>query len=801
MNIIFKNKHPELSRAKAKSFWHGEFKQSLLKLTIISTLLVGVLGLIFAGQEFAWFLVVSSITYVFFEWLSNYVMAEQGSFAGSSDAQLDLNTALSADILGHLKDPYSFAGIWSAAKESPRAIFMINRFELPLFMFEREANDDKVAERVWQEAFRLAQVSGKTRITGGEVLVALVSQIPSSQQILAQSHIEYADLVGGLSWLHHVIDLQSKFSSHSFVGGIARDWTAGYTPLLSKLGLNISAQIQNGGGYVSRDIDSHSQTIDQLVRALDASSGASVALIGDLGVGKTTTVYAFADRLLSDKSIPQSILFDQVFLIDATTLIANQNVFGGLENLLIALINEANKAKNIILFFDNAEAFFRNDTGAVDIRGVLQPIMEQGVIRIIFAMTPHDWQKINKDNESISGSINRVVMQAPPQEEVIRIMENQAILIEGRLKVTFSYQSLVEAYRLAGHYIQEGEFPGKATQLLESAAQFAEDKYVTAESVQKSIESMTGVKVQATTSAEKTELLNLEDKIHERMINQTRAVKVVSDALRRARSGVNNPNRPIGTFMFMGPTGVGKTELAKAIASTFFGGEENIVRVDMNEYISAESANRLIEPSDSGGTGLIPQIRRQPFSVVLFDEIEKADPKVLDLFLQMLDEGVLRDKDNKEVSFKDAVIIATSNAAAAEIQKLIADGKKLEDIEEEFVSNLISSGIFKPEFLNRFDEIVLFRPLTKEELLQVVDIIMASVNNNLARQKASVTLDDDAKRWLVEKGYDERLGARPLRRVVQRSVENIVAKKILESTFQPGDELHLTVQDLEQEVV
>jgi ATP-dependent Clp protease ATP-binding subunit ClpA len=285
------------------------------------------------------------------------------------------------------------------------------------------------------------------------------------------------------------------------------------------------------------------------------------------------------------------------------------------------------------------------------------------------------------------------------------------------------------------------------------------------------------------------------------MINQTRAVKVVSDALRRARSGVNNPNRPIGTFMFMGPTGVGKTELAKAIASTFFGGEENIVRVDMNEYISAESANRLIEPSDSGGTGLIPQIRRQPFSVVLFDEIEKADPKVLDLFLQMLDEGVLRDKDNKEVSFKDAVIIATSNAAAAEIQKLIAEGKKLEDIEEEFVSNLILSGIFKPEFLNRFDEIVLFRPLTKEELLQVVDIIMASVNNNLARQKASVTLDDDAKRWLVEKGYDERLGARPLRRVVQRSVENIVAKKILESTFQPGDELHLTVQDLEQEVV
>jgi len=802
VNIIFSKQHPNNSKARAKKIWHGDFSRSLLKLLIISTAALGVAGWIFIGSQMAWILSISAVTYIFYEWLTKDVMSEQGKLGTSTDESLNLNDALSADILGHLKDPHTYEGIWKAAQKSPRAIFIINRFELPIFMFEREANDDNVAERVWQEAYRLARLNGQDRITGGEVVVALVSQIPSAQQILAQSHIEHADLVSGLNWLHHIIELQKKYSEHSFVGGIARDWTAGYTPLLSKLGLNISSQIQRGGGYVSRDVDSHKQTIDQMINVLSSSEKGNVALIGELGVGKTTTVYSFAERILSDKQVSPAILFDQVYLLDATTLIANQQHFGGLENLLIAVINEAHKAKNIILFFDNAGAFFKNDTGSVDIRGVLQPIMEQGVIRIILAMTPHDWQQITQNNDSLAGSVNRIVMQPPEQADSIKIMENQAVLIEGKQKVTFTYQALVEAYRLAGHYIQEGEFPGKGLQLLESAAQFAdEDKFVTEASVQKSVESTTGVKVQAATSQEKSDLLNLEDKIHERMINQTRAVKVVADALRRARSGVNNPNRPIGTFLFMGPTGVGKTELAKAISTTYFSGESNIIRIDMNEFISADSASRLIEPTDASGTGLIPQIRKQPFSVVLFDEIEKADGKVLDLFLQMLDEGILRDKDNREVSFRDAIIIATSNAAANEIQRLIAEGKQLEEIEESFVSSLISSGTFKPEFLNRFDEIVLFRPLTKEELLQVVDIMMKSVNENLARQKISVNLDEDSKRWLVDKGYDERLGARPLRRVVQRTVENIVAKKILDSSFNPGDELNLTIQDLEQEVV
>ncbi len=800
MNIIYKKRHRNNTVSSLKKYWHGQVRQGILKILIVGTFAIGVAAWYLVGQEMAWSLILPVILFIFYQWFVYDISKEQGDLSTSSDENLDLNDALSADILAHLKDPYTFEGIWAAAQKSPRSLFIINRFELNPFMFSVPANDEKVASRVWGEAYNLANSIGGSRITGAEVLVALVSQVPARQDILNHSHIEYDDLINGLRWLKHVIDVTAESKDQTFLGGIARDWTAGYTPILSRLGYNVSAQIQGGGGITKRDTSSESGIIDQMVANLSKSAGSNTTLIGEVGVGKTTTVYSFAQKLLSDKSVPQSIRYDQVFILDAPTLITNQEVFGTLENLLIAIFNEASKAKNIILFFDDADAFFKQSTGTVDARNVIQPIIENSGVRAILAITPNEWQKVTQNNDSFATSMNKIMMKPPDKSSCVQILENQALLIESRAGVVFTYQAIAEAYRLAEHYVQEGEFPGKAVKMLEGATTFAlENKFVTDESVQRSVESSRGVKVQKATADEKQQLLNLEDAIHKRMINQTRAVKVVSDALRRARSGVNDPNRPIGTFLFMGPTGVGKTELSKAVAATYFGGDKNIVRVDMNEFSSTGSGDRLIQATSESGKGLIPQIRQQPFSVVLFDEIEKADDKVLDLFLQMLDEGVMRDDTNKEVSFKDAIIIATSNAAAGDIQKLISQGKDLEEIEEPFVSQLISSGLFKPEFLNRFDEIVLFRPLRKSELLQVVDLIMSNVNSNLERQKVSVELTDDAKQWLVDKGYDVRLGARPLRRVVQKTVENIVAKKLLDSSLNPGDALSLNAQELKNE--
>ena len=281
------------------------------------------------------------------------------------------------------------------------------------------------------------------------------------------------------------------------------------------------------------------------------------------------------------------------------------------------------------------------------------------------------------------------------------------------------------------------------------------------------------------------------------MINQTRAVAVVSNALRRARAGVRNQDRPIGTFMFLGPTGVGKTELSKALASVYFGGEDRLVRLDLNEYSQPNDVTRLIADSAHDSGSLAAQISRQPFSVVLLDEIEKAHPNVLNTLLQLLDEGVLRDINNRAVSFKDAIVIATSNAGADRIRQYIDAGWKLEQFEERFVNELIDSGQFKPEFLNRFDEIVVFRPLNQDELLQVMDLIIAGINKALSLQKASVHVADDAKKALVAAGYDPRLGARPMRRIVQRSIEDILAKRMLSDVVAPGTTVEITLADVQ----
>ncbi len=322
---------------------------------------------------------------------------------------------------------------------------------------------------------------------------------------------------------------------------------------------------------------------------------------------------------------------------------------------------------------------------------------------------------------------------------------------------------------------------------------------MTAASVQAAIEKTLDIKVGvASGEDEREKLLNLEDLIHKRMINQTRAVGVVSDALRRARAGVRNQNRPIGTFLFLGPTGVGKTELAKALADVYFGGEDRLIRLDLNEYVRSEDVARLIADGADDPSSLTARAMKQPFSVVLLDEIEKAHPNVLTTLLQLLDEGILRDIKNREVSFRDAIVIATSNAGADRIREYIERGYELEQFEPQFIDELISSNQFRPEFLNRFDEIVTFRPLGKDELLQVVDLILAGVNKTMSLQKISINVAQDAKLFLVDKGYDPRLGARPMRRVVQRAVENTVAKQMLSGTVAPGSVIEITLEQVQE---
>jgi ATP-dependent Clp protease ATP-binding subunit ClpC len=712
----------------------------------------------------------------------------------------DIANVLDRKILAQLKpdmSPYDLAVI--VAKQ-PGGFFYASRFGVgPEFLQNLSSKDPVTTSFVWQSALQLSIDTDNTEISSAAVVAGLVLAIPGHDTNLAYLKVDSNDIAEGLRWYSHIDGVIKRIKQRRNFGGIGRDLSFGWAPIMSRVGLNITESIERGG-LQARDVDGHTDAINQMVHLMSQPGRRNAVLVGDVGVGKTTIVSSFAEKLLEGKAnVPKELQFRQVVSLDAANLIANAKGRGQLEELLIHVFNEVIAAKNIIVFLDEAQLFLKDGTGAVDLSNLLLPIIEGGAMPLIMAITEQEWLRLSQTNPGLAQLMNRVAIKPLPHDDVIKVMEDQVLLLEGRNDVVFMQQALNEAYRLSDRFIHEQAFPGKAIKLLEAAAGFAEEKhFITAKSVQQAVEKSFDVKVQtADTFEEKNVLLNLEDRIHERMINQTRAVKLVSDALRRARAGVRNENKPIGTFLFLGPTGVGKTELSKALAAVYFGGEKRMVRVDLNEYSRPSDTSRLLAAGATDPYSLCAQVSKQPFSVVLLDEIEKAHPNVLNLLLQMLDEGVLRDTANKPVSFKDAIIIATSNAGAEKIREHISKGQQLEQFESSFIDELITANIFRPEFLNRFDETVLFRPLTQEELLQVVDLLLGSINKTLAGRKVSVTLTPAAKKMLAAAGYDPRLGARPLRRVMQRAVENLVAQQLLAGSATPGQVINLDAPELQ----
>lgn len=705
---------------------------------------------------------------------------------------------LSGDVLGQLSKSPTPKDVAHAAARVRGGMFFALRFGISEKFLDNITSDqamDTVA--IWRNALKVHSETGSRHITGAVLVVAIIDSFVDSESLLAHMNLDREDLLAGVKWYDHLHDLIEKSKAPRRTGGIARDFSFGYIPLLKRFGLNLSEQ---AGSRLVVEIESHRKALDQLIDTFGTGGRQNAALVGAEGAGKTTIVHAFAERILDAKAkIPANLKFRQVIMLDSASLIAAAPGRGELEGLIMQVLGEAYSAKNIIICLDNAQLFFEEGVGSVDLTNVLLPILDAGNLRVILTMDEQRFLQIGQRNPALVNALNRISVAPATRDETIAVMQDQLIITEYQRKVTYMYQSLAEAYRLSERYVHDLAMPGRALKLLESGASYAENGFVTGTSIQQAIEQTMDIKVGvASGEDEREKLLNLEDLIHQRMINQTHAVQVVSDALRRARAGVRNQNRPIGTFLFLGPTGVGKTELSKALADVYFGGENRMIRLDLNEYVRSEDVVRLIADGADDPSSLTAQAMKQPFSVVLLDEIEKAHPQVLTTLLQLLDEGILRDIKNREVSFRDAIIIATSNAGADRIREYIERGYKLQDFEPKFIDELISSNQFKPEFLNRFDEIVVFRPLEKPELVQVIDLILAGINKQMELQKVSVHVADDAKELLVDKGYDPRLGARPMRRVVQRAVENLVAKEMLSGTVPPGTVIEVTRDQVQQ---
>lgn len=758
--------------------------------------LCGVSIIVVLGSSLGWLAIaVGVIPYVLYVFYDTYVKVLP------NDAGHGVSSILAGDVLGRLPAKPAPSDIARIAGSVSSGQFMGVRLGLtPSLLDSLASKDVSATPALWKLANEIRVKNGLSQITGSVLAVAIIRSFSGYESVIAQIHLSDEDLDKGIQWQQHIMDLVQKHTTPRRTGGIARDWSFGWIPLLERFGQNISEQISRGSGLLTVDVGSHVDALNQLIDTFGSGGRQNAALVGQAGAGKTTIIHAFAERLLdASTNLPSSLKFRQIFILDSASLISAAPGRGELENLIMQVLNEAYRAKNIIICLDNAQLFFEEGVGAVDLSNVLQPILEAGNLRVILSMDEQKYLEIGQRNPGLVNALNRINVPPADEGETKRVLQEQLIMTEVNRKVTYMYQALNEAYRLSERYVHELVMPGRAVRLLESAAGFSESGLVTMNSVQQAIEKTLDVKISVASDSEDRErLLHMEDLIHTRMVNQTRAVSVVSDALRRARAGVRNQNRPIGTFLFLGPTGVGKTELSKALADVYFGGEGRMVRVDLNEYVQAEDVARLIADGADDPSSLTAQVMKQPFSVVLLDEIEKAAPEVLTTLLQMLDEGILRDVRNREVSFRDAIVIATSNAGADRIREYIDRGYDVSQFEQQFTDELISSNQFRPEFLNRFDEIVVFRPFTKDELIQVLDLILASVNKTLEPQKVSVEVDDKGKQILVDKGYDPRLGARPMRRVVQKAVENTVAKQMLSGAVNPGDVIHITGDQVAQ---
>lgn len=794
MDVIFNYQNHRAEKARLRKRINKTIQAVLFILIVL--LLVGAIALLFIDQSIGWAIAgLAALPYMLLYWrkgeLENLPVSKN---------PVSITDVLDPNILGALPKSPIPIDIASVVGQTSDGIFFAVRFGITINFLQDMATDaSQSSEKIWQTADSLRDEYGVKEISSGMIVYALIQGFENHEAILAHLHVDLSDIKNGIAWQLHIKELLISLKRPYRTGGIARDLSFGYTPLLARFGRNISQQIGRGG-LLNTETKTHRQSLEKMIELFSSGGSQNITLVGPTGVGKTTLVEAFAERLLDASSgLSKNLKFRQVIMLDAGSLIAAASGKGQIEGLLMDILGEAYAAKNVIICLDNAQLFFEEGVGSVDIANVLLPILEAGRLRIILTMDEQRFLEISRRNSAVGNALNRLSVSAADEEETLRVMQDSIFSFEYRRKVSYTYQSLKEAYRLSSRYVFDVAMPGQALKLLESAAGYSENGLVTINSVQQAIEQTMDIKVStASESGDREKLLNLESYIHQRMIGQTRAVEVVSDALRRARAGVRNEGRPIGTFLFLGPTGVGKTELSKALADAYFGGEERMIRLDLNEYVRNEDVARLIADGATDPTSLTAQVMKQPYSVVLLDEIEKAHPNVLTTLLQLLDEGILRDINNREVSFRDAIIIATSNAGADRIREYIQRGYKLEQFEDQFVNELIDTGQFRPEFLNRFDEIVTFTPLSKPDLIQVVKLMIAGVNKTLEQQRISVQLDESAIELLVERGYDPRLGARPMRRVIQKTIENTVARLLLSGTVSPGTIITITREQLDQ---
>lgn len=607
--------------------------------------------------------------------------------------------------------------------------------------------------------------------------------------------------------------------------------------LLSQFGVNLTNLAKGGqiDPVIGRD-----KEIARVIEILNRRTKNNPVLIGEAGVGKTAVVEGLAQKI-ADGDVPAKLKDRQVIRLDVVSLVQGTGIRGQFEERMQQLITELKQNKQIILFIDEIHEIVGagNAEGGMDAGNVLKPALARGELQLVGATTNNEFRQIEKD-AALARRLQPVAVNEPSVDETVLILKGLQDKYESYHHVHYTDEALKAAAALSSRYIQDRYLPDKAIDLLDEAGskknltitlmdpkeleakiksaeaqkqealkqedyekaatyrdqvtqlsemkannsvEKSQEPTITEKDMEKIVEEKTHIPVGELKAQEQAQLKNLAQDLEARVIGQDTAVDKVARSIRRSRIGFNKSGRPIGSFLFVGPTGVGKTELAKQIAKELFGSTDAMIRFDMSEYMEKFSVSKLIG-SPPGYVGyeeagqLTEQVRRNPYSLILLDEIEKAHPDVMHMFLQILDDGRLTDSQGRTVSFKDTIIIMTSNAGQTDAEANVGFGAAVAGQTHSILDQL--TNYFKPEFLNRFDDIIEFQPLSKDNLLKIVSLMLDQTNAMIADQGLHIAVTDDAKSKLVDLGYNPEMGARPLRRVIQEQIEDRVADYYLD---------------------
>jgi len=646
-----------------------------------------------------------------------------------------------------------------------------------------------------EKSLEVSRKVGGRYITSTDVITAYLLLTEDKTKLLLSQELTENDLLEILMWARERFkwDIKKTHRMHFSGYGVFDFFVYGWDTLVKEYSDDISLSVI---GRYEAPIVGREKEFKEMVTILSKSTNNNVLIIGEPGLGRAALVRKLALEAYRDIHFPLARI--KVFELLVDRLLSGVQSQGEIEERLSLLLAELEHSGNIVLFIQNIENIFGSGGFNFDMSGILFQYLKSGRVQIIGATSPSLNKMVIEKHASISNMFERIKLEEPDRASLFQMIVSHVDIVEYEYRVIVSYKAIHESVELSSNYMPDFFLPGKAINLLQSAAakvRMSGGEKVSKEDVTQIIQEKTNIILEKPSDEEKKTLLSLEADLHKRVIGQSEAVDAVAKAIRRLRSGFSQHKRPISVFLFLGPTGVGKTETAKALAALYFGDENAMIRLDMSEYQTQNEVEKLLGGYPGGDemmNSLPEAVRSHPFSLLLLDEFEKAHPHILDIFLQIFEDGRLTDNQGRTVSFKNTIIIATSNAGSEAIRQMVKQGISSDIMKNDLIEGLLISGQFKPELLNRFDDVIVFKPLTAQEAGQIAQILLSHSLKTLEDDQIYLTFSDLVIKKIVDESYDEEAGARNMRRYIGSTIEDFISRLILEDKLVRGTHAVIT---------